>query len=192
MSTPFLPEIEITNSRRKSLILIGIITVLVGAVYAYLLNNYLNPEDEYKRHSTKELMVIYVCGPIYVILFFYGIYRAFNPKPSIKITKDFIWWHILGGKHYTIPWNQVTKFELKNALFGGNVRVFVKNPELFYSEKLAERKGQERFVKKHGTHIVISAELTEESGEELMAILQNYHDVVNGKPGAKIIPRMMM
>jgi hypothetical protein len=70
--------------------------------------------------------------------------------------------------------------------------VFVKNPERYYSEKFAERKGQERFAKKHGTHISISAELTEESGEELLAILQNYQDVVSGKPGAKIIPRMTM
>ena len=192
MATPFLPEIVITNSRRKSLILIAILAVVVGAVYAFLLNSYLNPEDTYKKHSSKELIVIYVCGPIYVFLLFRGIYRAFKPKPSIVINKDLIWWSVFGGKEVAIPWSQVTKFELKTGALGGSVRVFVKNPEHFYSEKLAERKGQEKFVAKNGTHLAVSAELTEESAEELMAILQNYYDVVNEKPGAKIIPRMTM
>jgi hypothetical protein len=191
MSTPFIPELEIKNSRRKSLIMIAIFAVVVGTIYAFLLNNYLNPGDAYKRHSAKELFVIYACGPIYVIMLFYGIYRAFKPKASIKITKDFVWWSVPfgNGKDYTIPWSQVTKLEAKNGWLGGNVRVFVQNPEYYYSEKSAERKGQEVFAKKHGTHIMISAELIEESAEELRAILQNYHDVVSGKPGAKIIPR---
>src|ERR1700741_3919043 len=102
MSTPFIPELEITNSRRKSLIMLAIFAVVVGTIYAFLLNNYLNPEEAYKQHSGKELFVIYVCGPIYVVMLFYGIYRAFKPKASIKITGDFIWWSVFGnnGKDY--------------------------------------------------------------------------------------------
>lgn len=174
--------------------MIAIFAVVVGTIYGFLLNNYLDPEHAYKRHSGKELFVIYVCGPIYVIMLFYGIYRAFKPKVSIKITKDFIWWSVPFGKGqtYTIPWDQVTKFEAKKGWLGGSVRVFVHNPEHYYSANSAERKGQQAFASRNGTHIAISAELIGESAEELMAILQNYHDVVNGKPGAKIIPRMEM
>jgi hypothetical protein len=185
MANQNLPEISIVNSTKKSLVLIGIIALFVGAIYAYLITDYMQDEDP----SAKSQAVIFVCGPIYVFMLLWGINWAYHPKPVITLKEDYIWWSMPGGTVNMIPWTQIEKFESKHGTLGGAVRVFVKNPERYYSEKFAERRGQERYAAKHGTHISISAELTKESAEEVCAIIQNYFDVVNGKRGARVIPR---
>jgi hypothetical protein len=190
MINPNLPEIKILNSKRKTLTGIGILTLVVGAIYYFLLNSYLHPKDEFAQHSPKETFVIFICGPIYVIMILYGVFRAFNPKPMIIINKDQLWWRVIGKKDYAIPWSEIIKFEYHKGKLGSNVRVFVNNPELYLSEKYSERPAQKKLIEKLGTHIMISAEFTEENSEGLYGTLQNYLDVVNGKPGAKIIPRM--
>jgi hypothetical protein len=190
MGIEILPEVKIAYSLRKALIGIGILTALIGALYIYLIYDYLNTEES--RRTGNDVMVIFFGGPVYVILISLGIYKVYKRKPVIKINGDFIWWSLpFSSKDRLLPWDEIEKFEYRTGQFmGGGLDVFVKNPEKYFSEKSSERAGQKMIQKRTGTHIVIPVDLIDESGDELLSILRNYNDVVNGKPGAKIIPRM--
>jgi hypothetical protein len=182
MPAPNIPEVNILSSPKKMLIYVGIGTLLIGALYAYFINDYIQKDEP----DAKLVTVIWICGPLYLAAIIWGINRAFIPKPVIQLKPDYISWGYLGGPENMFPWDEIAKFEMKPGS-ERQIGVFLKNPEKYFDDKM--KRGQGNLVQKYGTHIFISSEVTQASAEEILPVLNNYLDVVNGKPGAKLSHR---